>query len=162
MYFILNLNKEVCMSFQITDEEKEKIKKLPKWANDLITRMGRVIDRQESKINTMDTENPTSNVQIQKYGNDVNLPTDSHIKFTMPDSIMMSNRKLETYNIRNEFTVSIKTNVRSGVNVQMLEIYSPESIVIENHASNVIWIHPRDVIDTRFLGMKDSIKDNKE
>ena len=147
------------MPFQITDEEKEKIEKLPKWAKDLVTRMGRVINLQESKINAIDAENPVSNVRIYKHNSEINLPNNSQVKYILRDSVMSHND--ETYRNRNQFTVSVKDNIQSGENIQMLEIYSNDSLIIEHHSSNIIWIHPRNIIDSRFIGMDDIIEDGE-
>lgn len=139
--------------------EIDRLPNLPKWAQDMVTRMGRVINMNETRINelTMD-ENSDTNVSIAKYGGDTPLPKNSKIEFKLPDSLLKHDSK--NYKERNTFQVSIVKDVYNGG--KLLEIYAESSMIVESHASNIIYIRPRNTVQGNFVGFEKDVETDVE
>ena len=136
------------MPFQMEQNEIDRIPNLPKWAQDMITRMGRIIDRQDTRIAdlTMDT-NANTNVSISKFGGDIALPQNTKIEFKLPDTVMTHNGR--EYKEHNTFTVSIMDDVCNGG--KLLEVHGYSSMLIESRATNVIHIRPTNRVYGNFV-----------
>lgn len=142
------------MKFNPTPLEEQRILTLPKWAQDLISRTRRVIAERENTIKELSTNEHSGRVAIYKTLRDnVNLPDNSEIIFNLKDSLMAA-RDDKTYKEQNRFTAKIIKDVLTGG--EMLEIYSSGQMLVETHASNVMYVRPRNVIEPRFKGFAEN------
>lgn len=143
------------MPFQLTQTEIERVLHLPKWAQDVIVRMERMIKTQDKTIADLSIDDDmVSNVYIAKHGKDTPLPKNSRIEFILPDSMMTRNGT--EYPEENRFTVKIADDVCTGG--KMLEVYSNESIMVESAGCNIINIRPLTTVYKNFVGFKDSLE----
>ena len=139
------------MPFKMEQNEIDRLPNLPKWAQDMVTRMGRMIDMQETRIDELTmTDDSDTNVSIVKYGADRPLPQNCKVEFKLRESRLRHNDK--TYNERNNYTVSIIKDVYTGG--ELLEIYAEGAMIVEPHATNIIYIRPRNILQTSFVGFE--------
>jgi len=139
------------MAFNMNQNEIDRLPNLPKWAQDMITRMGRMINIQETRIDELTmTDDTDTNVFISKFGADRPLPKNCKVEFKLPDSLLRHDSK--NYKERNTFQVSIIKDVYNGG--QLLEIYAEGTMIVESHASNIIYIRPRNTVQGNFVGFE--------
>ena len=151
----IHLKQGETVSSKLYEQEQERIKKLPHWAQTLINQQHRDIESLENDIKErdFDTEN-TGKVSFRVFGtrDKVDLRDDASVRFTLKDSIIKGSTK--NYRHRHALEVKIVDDVETGG--EMIELYysGDDKMVIVHHTGNMFHLRPNDVSRRDFVGFK--------
>lgn len=135
------------MDFNMTTTEEQRFDNLPKWAKDMFGRMTNVLKHKNEVINDLSDNEHSGRVSITQYGSsNIPLPDDAQVEFRLMDTVHKYSDG--EYKNRARFSVQIREDIRTGG--ECLEIHSEEPLLIESHASNVVYLLPRPIIEKNF------------
>ena len=146
--------------FVMTNEENDRLKNLPKWAQSLITRMMSRIKQLEQELidATTGDENSRGTVRtVSRMYDNKPLRDGCAVEFNLKDSIL----KGRECNYRHNHCVKVKIIKDIETGGECLEIYSTgdDHFSIIPHSANIFYLRPNDIVRENFAGFIDFDKE---